>query len=467
MQLSVPFFTLLATVLALSSVDARPLKVQRRTSGMITLPMRRIENNAHIHPELRHQQHLNRAHRLVARVAGLEGPSDSELRANLERRASYISLPAKRFNIPSPDLLPPGSEVSNLVSENDVTSDCSEPTTNNALAKQSSEIDIDGADTTYVTTVKIGTPARDFAIILDSGSGDFWVESDSSCTSDNGQGCGNHTFLGEDSSSTFVDTGKPWDITYGSGSASGDLITDTVVLAGMTLVNHTFGVAHKISTSFSGDTVADGLMGLGKAALSNQHVPSPVKALANAGLIKKAITSYRFPRLVDHTNNGEITFGGLDPSKFDSSTLITIPADNQSFWIANLDGVSVDGENVPIVAKVGIMDTGTTLLVAPANDAAALHAKIPGAKFTNGGYTVPCGTNTSVALHFGGKAFPINPKDLTFAAGGRTTGDCTSGIGAFGAGADPNQWLVGDSFLKSVYFSTNEDDNTITLAVAV
>lgn len=50
-------------------------------------------------------------------------------------------------------------------------------------------------------------------------------------------------------------------MTYGSGAASGDLVTDTLVLAGMVLGNHTFGVAHSISQSFSGDGVADGLMG--------------------------------------------------------------------------------------------------------------------------------------------------------------------------------------------------------------
>ncbi|KAJ6570186.1 acid protease [Mycena vulgaris] len=472
MQLPAPFSVLLATAItALSCVDAHPVAFQRRTNGMVTLPMRRVQRNDHIHVELRHQQHINRAERLVARAAGTPGPSDAELRANLERRASYLAPPAKRFNIPSSDLLPTaGSDtISNVVSENDVKSGCSDQTVANpgTLAKQSSQIDIDGADTTYVTTVQIGTPPRDFAIILDSGSGDFWVESDV-CTSESGGGCGNHTFLGEDSSTSFVNTKKPWSITYGSGSASGDLISETIVLAGMKLPKHTFGVAHSISQSFSGDTVADGLMGLGKAGLSNQKTPTPVQALANAGLIDAAITSYRLPRLLDHTNNGEVTFGGLDETKFDRSSLVTIKTTNSDFWIANFSGVTVNGASVAIAGNIALMDTGTTLLVVPANDAAAIHAKIPGAKLTNGHYTVPCNTDASVAMEFGGKSFPINSKDLPFASNGRTTGDCTSGIGAFSDSSDnPTQWLVGDTFLKSVYFSTNANDNTISLAKAV
>jgi hypothetical protein len=122
------------------------------------------------------------------------------------------------------------------------------------------------------------------------------------------------------------------------------------------------------------------------------------------------------------------------------------------FWFASLGGVTVDGANVAIGAKLALMDTGTTLLVVPANDAQAIHDKIPGAKSSNGHYTVPCNTNASVALQFGGKSFPINSKDLTFASNGRTTGDCTSGIGAFGAGADPNQWLVCKLSLASCFY---------------
>ncbi|KAJ7086071.1 acid protease [Mycena belliarum] len=473
MQLPAPFITLLSSIiLAVSSVDARPLKAPR-DSGMLTLPMRRIQRDNHIHVELRHQQHINRAERLVARAAGLPGPSDAVLRANLERRASFLTPEAKRgkrFNIPSPELLPrPGLEgtVSNVASQNDVKPNSSGSTSKqSSLAKQSSQIDIDGADTTYVADVLIGTPPRSFAIILDSGSGDFWVQSDD-CTSEDGGGCGNHTFLGSDSSSSFVNTKTPWDITYGSGAASGDIVTDTVVFAGMQLKNYTFGIANSISESFSGDTVADGLMGLGKASLSNQNTPTPVQALADAGLINTAITSYRLPRLVDDTNNGEVTFGGLDDSKFDSSTLVTIKtAPNTGFWIIDLGGVSVNGVDVPIAGNNSLMDTGTTLLVVPADDAAAIHAQIPGAKLTNGHYTVPCDTTASVALTFGGKAFTIDPKDLVFAGNGRTSGDCTSGIGAF-SDANNNQWLVGDSFLKSVYFSTNADDDTVTLAKAI
>ncbi|KAF7355308.1 Acid protease [Mycena sanguinolenta] len=465
MQLSASFWALAAILLALSSANARP--VRRNPTGLITFPLRLVERNQqHIPVELRHQQHLNRAERLVARVAGVEGPSDAQLRAKLERRASFLSSADKRFNIPPPGF---AGSVSNVIVENETvenenTGDDSPP----KLIAQSSAIDPDGPDTSFVFNVPIGTPSRDFNIILDSGSGDFWVESDT-CTSQSGGGCGNHTFLGADTSSSFVNTKQPWSVTYGSGAASGELVTDTIVMGGMVLGNHTFGVAHSISESFSGDSVADGLMGLGKPGLSNQKVPTPVQSLVNAGFISAAITSYRLPRTLDNLNNGEVTFGGLDDSRFDSSTLVTLNATDDDFWITQLGGVTVNGATVSLSgARTALMDTGTTILVVPATDLDPIHAKIPGAvKKSDGSWTVPCNTTTSVALEFGGKSFPISSKDLPFASGGKTTGDCTSGIGGFSAGDSLTQWLVGGTFLKSVYFSTNLEENTITLAKAV
>ncbi|KAJ7183146.1 acid protease [Mycena filopes] len=460
MQLPASFIALLATVtLALLSVDARPVK---RSNGLITLPVRRVQRDSGLHPELRHQQQINRATRLMARKAGLPGPSDAELRANIERRASFLAPGEKRYNIPSSDYLLPSqgshSEISSLAVEDDDTSSNARP----VLAPMSSDVQPEGPDSSFVATVQLGTPSRDFVIILDSGSSDFWVQSDVCVlNTDNTQGCGNHSFLSEASSTSFVNSHKPWSISYGSGAASGALVTDTLVIAGMLLGNHPFGIANTVSQSFQDDPVADGLMGMGRAGLSQQHNPTPVQALVNAHFIKEAITSYRMPRTLDHEDVGEVTFGGLDPAKFDPSTLVTMNGTDGGFYTIPIDGVSVNGGDLTIETKFALMDTGTTLFVAPAKDAAAIHAKIPGAKQqASGQYSIPCDTTASVALKFGGKDFPINTKDLLFATGGQTTGDCTSGIGSY----DNDHFLVGDTFIKSIYLSTNDGANTVSIA---
>lgn len=87
---------------------------------------------------------------------------------------------------------------------------------------------------------------------------------------------------------------------------------------------------------------------------------------------------------------------------------------------------------------------GTTLIVAPPNDAATVHQAIDGAKADGqGGFTVPCNTNASVALTFGGKIFAIDPRDIAVqpVSAADPTGDCVSGIAAGAVGAD-TEWLV-------------------------
>lgn len=103
---------------------------------------------------------------------------------------------------------------------------------------------------------------------MDSGSADFWVGSEH-CVSQGGggeffgqiigcesdlfrvSGCGNHQFLGPQSSSTFVDTGVPFNVSYGTGQVAGTIVNDTLTMAGLVLQGHVFGTADVESVDFS------------------------------------------------------------------------------------------------------------------------------------------------------------------------------------------------------------------------
>ena len=214
----------------------------------------------------------------------------------------------------------------------------------------------------------------------------------------------------------------------------------------MALDSHVFGVAFVESTDFSNDTLKlDGIMGLGKSSLSNQGVLTPVESLAKQGLISEAITSYKISRLSDGLNDGEITFGGLDESKFDPNTLVTFPNINaRGYWEAKLTA-SVCGKDLRLGNRSAILDTGTTFILAPAADAKVIHAEIPGAKNdeTDGYYIVPCNTTAVVSLTFGGREFDINPIDLlAFPVDTNDLhGDCISGILPLNTTLGPQRWM--------------------------
>ncbi len=187
---------------------------------------------------------------------------------------------------------------------------------------------------------------------------------------------------------------------------------------------------------------------------------TPVESLAQAGLINEAITSFKISRLADEKNDGEITFGGLDPTKFSANTLVTFANVNtQGFWEGAMTAVTVNGQDLGLQGRTAILDTGTTLVIAPPADAAAVHEAIPGAASDGqGGFTIPCTSTASVALTFGGQAFAIDPRDLLFAPVDPTdlTGDCVSGIssGQIG-GAD--EWLVSSQEYKRRHVSYSND----------
>jgi len=330
-----------------------------------------------------------------------------------------------------------------------------QPTASNSLG-----LNIDGPDISYLATIPIGTPPQNFLILMDSGSADFWVPSE------NCQSCGNHQTLGTQSSSTFKDSQNPFSVTYGKGQVQGNIIQDDITVAGLQLKGHTFGVTTDESSDFSADDVPfDGLMGVAQSTLSEQQTATPVEALASAKLIPQAIISFKIPRLADKLNDGEVTFGALDTSKFDQQSLVTLDnVSKEGFWQAKMDAVTVGGKDVGLQGRTAILDTGTTLMIVPDQDAATVNNAIPGAASDGqGGFTIPCDTTTQVALTFGGTSFAIDSRDLNLGPAGDGSNNCISGI-ASGQVGGANEWLVGDVFLKNAYFSTNVDKNAISLA---
>lgn len=528
-----------------SSTEAAPTSKLRRDDGLIHMPLRRLHNldRSDIHPQLLYQQHVNRGIRRLARMKGRAGPSDAELRANLDRRAKRMFLPPGGVPKPKSNYVIPkkktktvrehardflgdllgqisaatgtgghhhkggngggaagtggaggntstttttgtGTTTGNTTSgagfsEQDLnaaldgTVTDSDVTTSNGTTG----LDIQANDVAYFSTIQIGTPPQDFKVIMDTGSSDFWVqatkcviieapgeETNTACSAQ-------HQTLGTGTSSSFVDSGTAFDVTYGSGAVEGTKVTDNVVLAGLTLTAHSFGVASGMTDDFGSDsTPTDGLLGLAQKGLSQQGVDTPVESLAAAGTIAAAITSFKISRLSDDLNDGEITLGGLDTTKFDPATLVTSPNVNtEGFWEVALDKVTVDGTDTGFTGRTAITDSGTTLLVIPPADAAALHALIPGsASDGQGGFTIPCTTTAVVSFTVGGQAFDINPKDIAFLPVDQNdlTGDCQSGITAGEIGG-PDEWLVGDVFLKNCYTSLDEGKNTVSLAKLV
>lgn len=460
-----------------------------------------------------YQRHINRATSKLASILGREAPSSEQMREALERRK--VSILARRGLLADePELfaraggrhtnprqgytnhaesgsdmqrrflssimddlfgktgLEGGSkakstiqqvategypEIDLIASQSDNLTFASPPT-----AVQSLGLDIESNDIGYVATIEIGSQNQTFRMLIDSGSADTWVPS-TAC-----QACGStHNQLGPSDSDTFTALSIPFSIQYGTGDVSGNLAMDNLEIASLQLTDYTFAVTTQESSDFSDETVPfDGLMGLARSELSNAGQPTPIDALYKQGKVQAPVMGYHLGRIADGYNDGEVTFGGVDPAKYSGNITEIDNVSTKGFWEAAIDAITVGSTNLDLQGRTAILDTGTTLIVAPESDADAVHAKIPGAKSDGqGGYTIPCTTTKQLSFTFGGIQFPIDTRDMLFLPVNPDdlTGECVSAISAGNVGQN-NEWLVGATFLKNVYFATNTQANKIGLA---
>ncbi|KAG6864979.1 hypothetical protein C0991_005848 [Blastosporella zonata] len=462
------------------------------------LPVSTRDANApSLPPTVVHQQHTNRAlRRLDSMVRAPNPATDDYLLRNLVRTAAalpphiqkryyhpgldYLTRLAAHYNHKSTKASTTGEPQSLAVEGVDVDGNgvtaAIKPTFKNTIG-----LEIQAQDIGYIGQIKIGTPLRVFNLLVDSGSADLWVGGEGCLPTDpfdDQADCGAHNFLGSSSSSTFHDTKSPWTIEYGTGTVSGNLTTDTVAFNGLTLRNHKFGVAYKESSEFIPDYIPfDGILGFANSTIARQSHTTPfLPSLVAAGKLTHPIASYHIPRLADGAanNHGELTLGALNTARYDPKTLVSVP--NMSpfgFWEAPLQNVAAGPELTLLgfTNRTAIMDTGTTLIVAPQDDVAAMHALIPDAVYHEdvGYWVVPCvvpkGAKPVLALVIGGRTFTVDARDIPFLPvdEANPTGNCTSGI-TEGKVGGPLEWLVGDVFLKNVYMSTNEQTNKISFA---
>jgi len=98
-----------------------------------------------------------------------------------------------------------------------------------------------------------------------------------------------------------------------------------------------------------------------------------------------------------------------------------------------------------------IMTLTVALLIIPPNDALTIHNAIPGSITDGqGNFAFPCTTNADFAVSFAGTSFSISPKDYVGAQLSGSNSLCQSNIVGQQVGG-PNQWLMGDVFLKNVH----------------
>lgn len=316
----------------------------------------------------------------------------------------------------------------------------------------------------YIASVGVGTPPTQYNLIVDTGSSNTWV--------------GAMTAFKPTSSSK--DTGQFVSVSYGSGSFIGREWTDTVTLAPNLVINQQgIGVA-----SLSRGIRVDGILGLGPTDLTvgtlspniTGSIPTVVDNLFSQGTIPTNIIGVSFEPLTSNLTspsqkNGEITFGGVDSSKFTGP--ITFVPITKSFPTSRYWGIDQSitfGNTTILPTTAGIVDTGATLILLN-NNAFALYQQATGGVIDNftGLLRVTAAQFNNLPnldFHIGGTTFSLTPNAQAWprALNGLINGNANSIyliVNSLGSSLDnPGfNFVNGQTFLErfySVYDTANK-----------
>ncbi|GAA6005609.1 hypothetical protein JCM11491_003699 [Sporobolomyces phaffii] len=325
-------------------------------------------------------------------------------------------------------------------------------------AKQSGSVGLTSYNdnSLWAGALSIGSPSQAFQINFDTGSADLWVTS----TGCNSAACNVHAKYDPSKSSTAKSVAnKKLSITYGDGSATqGAVYSDTVTIGGMSINSQTFGGANALSSDFASDPY-DGLMGMAFSTISTLGTPTVFETLAaQAKLVANQFSFYLA------STGSQLYLGGLDSTKIRAGTTRYYPVTNAGYWLLDAK-VNVGGSTVGSVGKFSaIIDTGTSVIVAPSADAAAFWAKVPnsGLYGSGGYYTYDCASPPSVSFSFGSsftEKWAVSGSSWNL---GKVSAGSSRCVGAVvGADIGINGWILGDAFLENVYATFDLDNKAV------
>ncbi|PWN24066.1 acid protease, partial [Microstroma glucosiphilum] len=294
-------------------------------------------------------------------------------------------------------------------------------------------------DSTWYTTVQVGTPAADYSLVLDTGSSDVWISSSSYTPAD---------------SSTFVNKSSAFDISYGSGDVAGYVASETFTIAQHTITGQTFAVATSVGSGLL-DGTTDGIVGLGFSSLSVDGAQPIWQSAGETEFSFYLEEDSSTKRATSETAPGGIfTLGGANTSLY-TGDINWLTVTEEAYWTVQLGGISVQGYSAGIGSlDAAAIDTGTTLLGGPDTVIAALYDQIPDSEALSsaeGYYSYPCDTNINATITFGNQQYALSSAD--FEVSEISSGVCLGAFFSVGSVTSRSSlnWIVGDVFLKGVY----------------
>ena len=322
--------------------------------------------------------------------------------------------------------------------------------------------------TSWYAEIPLGTPPQEpLRFMIDTGTANTWITS-ALCTT---SACAPHRKFNPRTSNSYQQTGPKKDISFGTWGTMTVLPSlDFITLNGLP---QSMPIQFYISTSYNGqqfqELICDGGIGIPANVPEGNHSTEILNVLKEEGLIEYAIASFYYDRA---TRTGQALFGAIDRTKFDPNTVNILPindnfANDKECWLVNLEsmsGVFGNGSKETMMTDVVFaLDTGSSRFKGG-------HKFINAAKATitnNGQYPESIKSPDQISdypypdleLVFNNRPYIIPPEKY-FIQVSENEWEL-----AFAFMEDmEDEFLVGTTFLESVYSIFDYDNRCIILA---
>ncbi|KAJ7168223.1 acid protease [Mycena crocata] len=327
---------------------------------------------------------------------------------------------------------------------------------------------------TYIVRAIVG--GQVFSFVMDTGSSDLWVVSDNCSDED----CQAVSRFSPSRSDTLVQTGMPFRLDYLMGSVHGQMVFDTVRMGPYEVESQIFAMVSRTADIGLASTDTSGILGLCFPA------SAAIPATAGATFLENIMSlfdppqrffAFHLPRMPGSTDpNASFTMGSLDPDLAPEPDRIAYSPVVRTgrvydYWKIPILRLTLNGVAFPLSVSrvpsadtpIAVLDSGTTLLLGPSADVAALYALLgsaarpappslaPRSDNDPVTYQILCTHAALLGLVLGNPPheYPIHPSDFAWAEGA-DGGWCTGGVQA-NDGVNGGDWLLGDIFLRNVY----------------